>query len=183
MMCALHCASWLRPYLTKLMCWLVVVLVVLTTVITHAMIAAGTTVGSLPLLAEAIQGNEAAHTEFLQYVSLELSKKYLMMQGMQLFFILHILQHVPYNKCVLTLHVVIPIALALANVYSPVIPSEGRLMVVVNLSPFLFSLFNCANTMGLRRSNFKANYQLQAALAQEARALQKARDLEVAQKE
>eukprot|EP00667_Euglena_gracilis_P009500 EG_transcript_9645 len=182
----LHCIPRLRPYVTQVLCCTIIALVALTTLIVHAMISSAaddTLDARLKVLSVAIEGNVPARTELMQYVTAELSKKYIMMHGIQLFFILYILQYVFYNGYIVALHFVVPAIPIIAVFVSPVVPSAGRPIVVLSLAPIIFSLFNCAHTMGLRRSNFKANYQLQAALAQEARALQKARDLEAAQKE
>eukprot|EP00668_Euglena_longa_P019952 GGOE01024798.1.p1 GENE.GGOE01024798.1~~GGOE01024798.1.p1 ORF type:complete len:675 (-),score=155.14 GGOE01024798.1:191-2107(-) len=182
---AVHCIPSLRPYVAQVLCCTIIGVVTLTTVIVHAMIfsaANDAMTVHLPLISEAVNGNTPAHEELLQYITAELSKKYFMMHGIQLFFILFILQYVFYNGCVVALHLIVPAIPIIAVFISP-IPSMARPVVILSLAPIVFSLFNCAHTMGLRRSNFRANYQLQAALAQEARALQKARDLEAAQKE
>lgn len=57
---------------------------------------------------EQADGAVPARTELMQYVTAELSKKYIMMHGIQLFFILYILQYVFYNGYIVALHFVVP---------------------------------------------------------------------------
>eukprot|EP00667_Euglena_gracilis_P003747 EG_transcript_3761 len=83
----------------------------------------------------------------------------------------------------MVLQIAIPVALVASIYVSPAMPASGRDFMMMTIAPGVISFFQCTQISKMRRKNFEAKYLLQEALSKEADALQKARDLEMLQKE
>eukprot|EP00667_Euglena_gracilis_P019709 EG_transcript_21194 len=181
----LFCVAPLRRYIAAAVPVVVAAMVAITSLMMQVLtvIATDDALQHMPVLMALASAHPELYTEVHLYVHAELAKKYLLVHMSLVFFILAVLQYVPYTRSVVVLQIAIPVALVASIYVSPAMPASGRDFMMMTVAPGIISFFQCTQISKMRRKNFEAKYLLQEALSKEADALQKARDLEMLQKE